>query len=127
MSEHSLMALLRALKRRGVVRRVGAALDHRRAGYRHNALVVWNTTGVRLDRAAKYFASLDAVSHCYRRRPAAAWPYSLYTMVHGRCRKECLACIRRMARRTRIADHRVLTTVKEYKKTRTDITGGRRI
>jgi DNA-binding Lrp family transcriptional regulator len=107
--------------RKGPVRRVGAAVNHRKVGYRHNALVVWNAGKYSVAEKARLFSSFDEVSHCYQRRTAEAWPYSLYTMIHGRSRKECLACVRRMAQESGITDHRVLFTVKEYKKTKINL------
>jgi hypothetical protein len=61
------------------------------------------------------------VSHCYQRRTAAGWPYSLYTMIHSRNKKECLACIQRMARAAKLSEYQVLFTLKEYKKSKMEL------
>lgn len=120
-SERTLLARLRGLMKSGVVRRVGVAVNHRRAGYRHNALVAWEVAAGRRTKAARFFSSREEVSHCYRRRVLPGWPYSLYTMVHGRSRAECRACARAMARAAGVSGYRMLFTVKEYKKAKTDI------
>ncbi|MDR1875162.1 MAG: hypothetical protein LBQ90_09160 [Synergistaceae bacterium] len=115
---------LRCLKRRGVLRRVGASLDHRRVGYGANALVAWDVgEGGRYGREkGERAARFSWVSHCYLREVLAgtlpfAWPWTLFTMLHARTEatlvtrvgemKEVLAC-----------PAVVLPTVRELKKTR---------
>ncbi len=116
LTERSLVSLMRALKKAGVIRRIGAVLRQEKAGLHSNALVVWLVCDDRLDAAAKALARFDEVSHCYSRRPAKGWPFNLYTMVHARDRKSCLAVIARMAARARLDEYRVLFTVRELKK-----------
>ena len=116
LTERSLLTLVRALKKAGVIRRIGAVLRQEKAGLRSNALVAWRVCDDRLDAAAKALARFDEVSHCYSRRPAKGWPFNLYTMVHARDRKSCLAAIALMAACARLDEYRVLFTVRELKK-----------
>jgi DNA-binding Lrp family transcriptional regulator len=121
MSEKKLIAVLRSMTNNGIIRRIGAALNHYKAGFLCNVLIAWNVNDRKREQYARYFSSFDAVSHCYHRTMAQSWPYSLYTMVHGRSRKECLSCIGQMAKKTNISDYRVFFTVKEYKKTKINV------
>lgn len=78
----------------GVIRRFGVILDHFRAGFSENALLLWRTDAP--DKLGMEFAKLPWVSHCYRRRPYPELDYQLYTMVHARSREELLGRIDRM-------------------------------
>lgn len=73
----------------GVIRRFGAILHHRRFGYGHNAMCVWNVPDGRADAIGTRLARLAPVSLCYRRtRRAPHWPYNLFAMVHARSAEE---------------------------------------
>ena len=58
------------------------------------------------------------VSHCYRRPTYDDWPYSIFTMVHGKNAKECETTIAAVHAETGIDEYALLWSVKEYKKTR---------
>lgn len=76
----------------GVIRRFGAVLRHRRLGFSHNAMGVWNIPDAHVDEAGAIMARARAVSHCYRRPRAQTWPHNMYTMIHGRQQEECESC-----------------------------------
>ena len=99
----------------GVYRRFGALANHRLAGFTANALVVWKTEEA--DALGERFAAFPFVSHCYRRKAAENWPYSLYTMVHARSEAELEAKIRTLREAAADAECLTLKTVREYKKT----------
>ncbi|MCX6354829.1 MAG: Lrp/AsnC family transcriptional regulator [Candidatus Aureabacteria bacterium] len=120
MKEQSLIALLRRKKKTGIIRRIGAVLDHREIGLKANALVAWNVPKARLREAARHLSRYSQVSHCYARRVSPIWPYRLYTMVHARSRTECLALVRKMSRFSHVTDYKLLFTVKELKKQKMD-------
>jgi DNA-binding Lrp family transcriptional regulator len=63
-------------------------------------------------------AGFAAVSHCYRRPTYDDWPYSVFTMVHGRSARDCEATIEAIRDETGIAEYCLLWSVKEYKKVR---------
>ena len=46
-----------------------------------------------LDAIGPQMAGFAAVSHCYRRPTYDDWPYSVFTMVHGRSARDCEATI----------------------------------
>lgn len=121
MTEKRLLAAIGSLRRRGVIRRFGAFVNHTKVGFRANALVVWRVKKAKADSTAVIFSSFDEVSHCYLRETARGWPYSLYTMVHAADRRKCSALIKKMSKASGIADFKVLFTRRELKKTRLDI------
>jgi len=62
-------------------------------------------------------ASFKEVSHCYRRDPAAEWPFNLYTMVHATSRDACIETAKRISEKAGVSTYRVLFSKRELKKT----------
>lgn len=89
LSADVVMARLRAMQERGVIRRIGAVPNHYKLGYRANGMTVWDVPDEAIDELGARVGALDAVSHCYHRpRHRPDWPYNLFAMVHGRTREE---------------------------------------
>ena len=103
---------------RKIMRRFSAVLYHRKAGFRANAMGVWRVPGERIDEVGNAFAHYQSVSHCYQRPTYEDWPYSVFSMVHGRSVEECENVLRAMAEETRLTDYTSLYSTREYKKTR---------
>jgi DNA-binding Lrp family transcriptional regulator len=83
------MARMRAMQARGVIRRIGAVPNHYRLGYRANGMTVWDVPDERVDELGARVGRLESVSHCYHRpRHLPDWPYNLFAMVHGRTRAD---------------------------------------
>lgn len=115
--EEELLAAIRSLMAQGYIRRFGATLRHQKSGFEANALVAWAVPEARLKAIGAQLAGQRAVSHCYARKGSPAWPYNLYTMIHGRTREDCLNIAARMAAETGISDYELLFSETELKKT----------
>ena len=102
----------------GTIRRVAAVLDPVKAGYRANVLVAWIVPGSGKKLLGEVAAAVPVVSHCYERSVRDRWPYSIYTMIHGRTNRECEAVIKRIAAETGVNRYRRLKTVRCLKKSR---------
>jgi siroheme decarboxylase len=65
-------------------------------------------------------AAVRGVSHCYQRPTYADWPYSVFTMAHGRSKQECDAVLDRIADEHGLhgEDRAVLYSSTEFKKVR---------
>ena len=63
-------------------------------------------------------ASFRGISHCYQRPTYADWPYSVFTMAHGRSKEECDAILDSIAEDTGIDERRTLYSSTEFKKCR---------
>ena len=111
-----LIKKIKQLKAQGILRRFGASLDHRRAGYRANAMVAWYAPEDKLESVGKIMAGFKEVSHCYQREIRGDWKYNLFTMIHGKNKGDCERTARRIADETGIEDYVILLTLKEYKK-----------
>ncbi|MBR5912819.1 MAG: AsnC family transcriptional regulator [Selenomonadaceae bacterium] len=99
------------------IRKLGAVLQHRTAGFKSNALCVWNVPPENLSEIAEIMSAHSAVSHCYDRNTAPNWNYNLYTMIHAKSRAECDAIINELSKLTGITDFQALYSKKEWKKT----------
>lgn len=117
-SPSKLISTLLRLSNEGIMRRVAAILHHRKAGFRANAMGVWKVPVEKIDEVAPIMSSLKSVSHCYRRPVYPDWPYSLFTMVHGRSAKDCDSIIKSLSEMSGITEYDSLYSSKEYKKTR---------
>ena len=63
-------------------------------------------------------ASFRGISHCYQRPTYADWPYSVFTMAHGRSKEECDAVLDAIAADTGIDERATLYSSTEFKKIR---------
>lgn len=102
---------------KGVIRRFGAALRHHRAGFIHNAMVVWLVPADDEDRIGRLFAESQNVSHCYIRPAFPDFPWNLYTMIHSQTEEGLLQAIEALREKSGIESFLVLESIKEYKKT----------
>lgn len=102
---------------KGLLRRVGAVLRHRQAGYTANAMVAWKVRKDDCDRVGEILAAVPAVSHCYWRETPEEFPYPLFTMVHARDRESLYRIVREMAELAGVEEYQVIESLKELKKT----------
>jgi siroheme decarboxylase len=118
MPQTTLLEHLEGMRERRLLRRVAAILFHRRAGFSANGMGVWNVpVGEELD-YGKRMAAFRGISHCYQRPTYADWPYSVFTMAHGRSKEECDAILDAIAVETGVDDRATLYSSTEFKKIR---------
>ena len=111
-------SILAELQDAGVMRRFASILNHRKAGFNANAMVVWDVDENRGEKIGEDAASFSAVSHCYLRPKYANWPYNLFTMVHGKTHEETDAMIAEMSEEIPSVEHKKLYSSREFKKVR---------
>jgi DNA-binding Lrp family transcriptional regulator len=111
---------LEEMAERKVLRRVAAILFHRRAGFSANGMGVWKVPEDRIMELGPQMAAVRGVSHCYRRPTYPDWPYSVFTMAHGRSKEECDAVLDGVAAvcGLRGDDRSTLYSSTEFKKVR---------
>ena len=102
----------------GYLRRFAAILHHRNAGFKANAMVVWQVPQEQVDACGTEMALFREVSHCYRRPVYPSWPYPLFTMVHAETYSACTDVVKRIEARIGAFPHKNLFSTKEYKKVR---------
>ncbi|MGD0980311.1 MAG: AsnC family transcriptional regulator [Solirubrobacteraceae bacterium] len=114
----SLLEHMAGMRERGLLRRVAAILYHRRAGFSANGMGVWQVPPERIAELGPRMASFRGISHCYQRPTYADWPYSVFTMAHGRSKEECDAVLDAIAVDTGIEGRATLYSSTEFKKIR---------
>jgi siroheme decarboxylase len=117
-SQEQLFEALDSMCERRALRRVAAILFHRRAGFSANGMGVWKVPEERILDLGPRMASFRGISHCYQRPTYADWPYSVFTMAHGRSKEECDAILDSIAEDTGIDERRTLYSSTEFKKVR---------
>ncbi|MGC1164518.1 MAG: Lrp/AsnC family transcriptional regulator [Solirubrobacterales bacterium] len=119
-STEDLLERLRSMVDRKILRRVAAILYHRRAGFSANGMGVWKVPDEQIMEVGARMASFRGISHCYQRPTYEDWPYSVFTMAHGRSKQECDAVLDSIAADCGIGpDGRAtLYSSTEYKKIR---------
>jgi siroheme decarboxylase len=117
-SQEKLFEHLESMRERRALRRVAAILFHRRAGFSANGMGVWKVPEDRIIEIGPRMASFRGISHCYQRPTYADWPYSVFTMAHGRSKEECDAILDSIAEDTGIDERRTLYSSTEFKKVR---------
>jgi siroheme decarboxylase len=109
---------LAGMQERGLLRRVAAILYHRRAGFSANGMGVWRVPEEDILDVGRRMAAVRGISHCYQRPTYADWPYSVFTMAHGRSKEECDAILDSIAQQTGISERATLYSSTEFKKIR---------
>jgi DNA-binding Lrp family transcriptional regulator len=119
-STEELLDRLRAMVDRKILRRVAAILYHRRAGFSANGMGVWKVPEDKIMEVGGRMASFRGISHCYQRPTYEDWPYSVFTMAHGRSKEECDAVLDAIAAECGMGpdDRATLYSSTEYKKIR---------
>jgi siroheme decarboxylase len=118
MEQERLLDHLRGMQERRLLRRVAAILFHRRAGFSANGMGVWKVPEERIAELGPRMASFRGISHCYQRPTYADWPYSVFTMAHGRSKEECDAILDAIADDSGIHERATLYSSTEFKKIR---------
>ena len=117
-SVDEVLARLQSLRERGGLRRVAAILYHRRAGFSANGMGVWAVPEDQILDTGRRMAAVRGISHCYQRPTYPDWPYSVFTMAHGRSKEECDAILDSIAEMTGITQRATLYSSTEFKKVR---------
>ncbi len=119
-STEELLERLGGMVDRKILRRVAAILFHRRAGFSANGMGVWKVPEDEILEVGGKMASFRGISHCYQRPTYEDWPYSVFTMAHGRSKEECDAILDSIAAECGMGpdDRATLYSSTEYKKIR---------
>ncbi|TMM09244.1 MAG: Lrp/AsnC family transcriptional regulator [Actinobacteria bacterium] len=118
MAEKAMLNHLEGMRERRLLRRVAAILYHRRAGFSANGMGVWRVPDERVAELGPRMAAFRGISHCYQRPTYEDWPYSIFTMAHGRSKEECDAILDAIAADTGVEDRATLYSSTEFKKVR---------
>ncbi len=114
--EDDLLVKLREMDDQGIIRRFSAILRHRNVGFSANAMGAWRVPEDKAEEVGTKMAKFPQVSHCYQRPTFPTWPYSLFTMIHGKSAEDCEQVAKLISQETGIEDYRLLYSTREFKK-----------
>lgn len=123
-TETELCGKINALKEHGLIRRYGAVLRHRDAGFQYNVMAVFNVPDGLVDDIGERLAAKSYISHCYERDRCDDWPYNLYAMIHARDEGEGESFMKECQTIVGNFPCNILKSLKEYKKTSLTILKG---
>lgn len=118
MSYDDMFAMVDELKLSGVMRRFASILNHRKAGFNANAMVVWDIDETQAETYGETAAQYNAVSHCYLRPKYPRWRYNLFTMIHGKTKDDTQKVIDSIKNEIKAEDYMPLYSSREFKKIR---------
>jgi len=119
LSYEEFFSTLKEFKEAGVMRRFACILNHRKAGFSANAMVVWDIAeGSEGEKFGETAASFSAVSHCYLRPKYPTWNYNLFTMIHGKTKEDTQEVIDNIANEIEYKSNMPLYSSREFKKVR---------
>ena len=118
LSETQVINRLQQLIDCGVIKRFGVVVHHRELGYRANGMVVWDIADDLVGDFGRAIAAFPCVTLSYRRpRHLPAWPYNLFTMVHGHHRQQVIAKVAEIVEECDLHEipHEILFSTRRFK------------
>ncbi len=116
-SEADVLELLRRLKAKRCIRRFGASIKHQKSGWAHNMMVAWVASEAEAESCGPLATQNPRISHVYYRPSTVPdWPYTLYTMIHGRSETECQNVLGELLDAWPLRNYVALCSLKELKK-----------
>ena len=115
-TETQALERMKSLVRKGCLKKIGSFLKSAAIVPEARTLVVWQIPEEKLERIGPAIAEFREVFHADRRPAYPGFPYSLYTMIWAETPAELEIVTRRMQDRIGKWPHRVLVTVREFKK-----------
>lgn len=97
LTETRVMELINGLIQDQTIKRFGVVIRHHEAGYRANAMIVWDVPDSQLTIIPQQMRLFPFITLCYRRpRQLPEWPYNLFCMIHGHDRASVLKNLHEM-------------------------------
>lgn len=115
MTEQDVLNVIKQMLARGLIRKFGAVVRHREAGFSANAMVVWAVPEGRVERVGQLLSSFAEITHCYERSPAFEGKYNLFSMIHRR-HQDIKKIVEKIATVAGIQDYRILASEEEFQK-----------
>lgn len=113
LKEEEVLEIIKNLLKKKIIRRLGITLRHNLAGIKGNAMVAWKVPEEKIEEIGQYLSKLSYVSHCYIRKTYKDWNYNLYTMIHGKNKREVIKKIKEISEKFHLKEFQVLFTKKE--------------
>lgn len=117
LTEEALIARLAQWHEAGVIRRLGLLLQHRKVGFMANGMCCWPVAPWQALDAGRRVAAFPEVTHCYERPASAAFPFTLYGMIHCDSWRVAQETFTRISASAGLPPGQLLLSLREFKKT----------
>ncbi|MDG6221696.1 MAG: Lrp/AsnC family transcriptional regulator [Candidatus Bathyarchaeota archaeon] len=114
LTEEQVLDACNCLLRKGIIRRFGVSLAHRKIGFVANPMTVLKVPKNDVDSVGAKIASFPTVSHCYARE---GWDYNLFFMIHSKSVEEAKKKVKSILDEVNIKDYKIYFSSREFKKT----------
>jgi siroheme decarboxylase len=116
-TEEWVLSTLQDWDGQGILRRIGAILYHREAGFRANAMCVWPVAEEGIIDAGRRVAARPEVTHCYQRPRLDAFPFDLYAMIHAADQQKIRELFKDISFACGLSGGKLFISGREFKKT----------
>ena len=108
--------MINGMIHRGVIRKFGAILRHKKAGYERNFMIIWAVPAKQVEEVGNRMAAIPEITHCYERTPPFLGRFNLFTMVHLKADGKDDDFLKMLSNTAGSADRLVLSSTEEFKK-----------
>ncbi len=117
-SQDEVIARLKKLISRGVIKRLGISINQRKVGIVANAVVAWKVPQEQVESVGNMLSSYKEITHCYERVTIPGkWEHNLFTVIHGYTRESVEEFAERLSEVVGISDYLVLFSNVQFKRT----------
>lgn len=117
-SENELIAQLKSMKEKEIIKSFGATLNHIKIGYEANGMVVWKIEPENVLKVGKIISEYKEVTHCYERAIIPKkWEYNIFAMIHCKTKKELEDLVNEISKKIKNNNYQIIYSIKEFKKT----------
>jgi DNA-binding Lrp family transcriptional regulator len=114
-AEQDVLNTIKRMMKRGLIRKFGAIVRHREAGFTGNAMIVWAVPEDRCEQVGQVLSSFPEITHCYKRSPAFEGKFNIFSMIHLR-QQDIEKKIEEISIAAGIPEYRILMSEEEFKK-----------
>lgn len=113
-TEEEVLSKAREFIKRRYVRRFAVSLNHRKLGFYGNSMCMIKVPTEKIDEIGYKISKSNEVTHCFHR---GGLEYNLYFMVHSKSIRESVSKAEKILSELGTKEYKILSSVKEYKKT----------
>lgn len=114
--EDDIITTVKGMISNGFIRKFGAILRHREAGYERNFMIIWAVPAKQVEEVGNRMAAIPEITHCYERTPPFLGLFNLFTMVHLKANEKDDDFLNMLSDTAGSVDRLVLASTEEFKK-----------
>lgn len=113
LDEKTVLKICNDLLEKGVIRRFGPSISHRKVGFNANPMTAVKVPENRVKEIGFELANEPDVTHCYER---SGWDYNIFFMIHSKTKAEGINRVKTILNKIGDYEYRILFSICEFKK-----------